>query len=208
MMQITEIRPLDKKRSKIYIDEELAFVLYKGEFRKFNICEGGEITAEDYDEITHVILPKRAKLRAMNLLKSRLYSEKQLRDKLKDGDYPPQVIDEAIEYVSSYNYINDRRLAEEYIRIHLQDKSRMRIKQDLIGKGISSETIRAAFETCEEEGFGCDEAEQIKRLLQKRNFDPSERSDLREWNKQYAFLMRKGYSRDVISRVMGGSCDI
>ena len=74
-MQVTEIRELDKKRSRVYIDEEFAFVLYRSELRKFCIKEGEEISQEVHDEITRVILPKRAKLRAMNLLKSRQYSE-------------------------------------------------------------------------------------------------------------------------------------
>ena len=203
-MQVTEIRELDKKRSRVYLDEEFAFVLYRSELRKFCIKEGEAISQEVHDEITRVILPKRAKLRAMNLLKSRQYSEKQLRDKLRDGEYPPCIIDEAVEYVSSYNYINDRRLAEEYIRIHISDKSKMRIKQDLTRKGISGEDIKGAFDSCDDEGFGCNEAEQIKKLLDKRGYSAEDASDLKEWNKQYAYLMRKGYNSDAIRKVLGG----
>ena len=203
-MQVTEIRELDKKRSRVYVDEEFAFVLYKSELRKFRIKDGEEITAEEYDEITRVILPKRAKLRAMNLLKSRQYSEKQLRDKLRDGEYPPYIIDEAVDYVSSYNYINDRRLAEEYIRIHISDKSKNRIKQDLIRKGISGEDIKAAFDLCADEGFGCNEEEQIKKLLDKRGYSAEAKTDPKEWNKQYAYLIRKGYGSDAVRKVLGG----
>ncbi len=201
-MQVTGIVPIDKKRSRIYIDEEPAFILYKGELRQLGINEGEEMSEVTYGEITERILPKRAKLRAMNLLKSRTYTEKQLRDKLKDGEYPENIIEEAIEYVSSYNYINDRRYAEEYIRIHLTDKSRMRIKQDLIGKGISSETIAEAFDNCTEEGFVIDEVSQAEKLLQKRGYTPGPDPDPKEWNKQYAFLARKGFSSEIIRKAL------
>jgi len=34
-MIVSEIVPFDKKRSKIYLDEEYAFLLYKGEIRQY-----------------------------------------------------------------------------------------------------------------------------------------------------------------------------
>ena len=36
-MFITDIIPIDKKRVKVYLDNEFAFVLYKGELRLYNI---------------------------------------------------------------------------------------------------------------------------------------------------------------------------
>ena len=34
---VTKIEDLDKKRSKVYLDEEFAFVLYKGELSQYHI---------------------------------------------------------------------------------------------------------------------------------------------------------------------------
>lgn len=202
-MQVTKILPLDKKRSRVWLDEEFAFVLYKGELRRFNIREGEELFEKDYTEIVNALLPKRAKLRAMNLLKSRTYSVKQLEDKLREGFYPEKIIAGAISYVSSYGYLDDKRLSEEYIRVHLSDKSRMRIKQDLQRKGISSETIREAFEACSDEGFIQDETEQIKNLLRKRKFDPLTCNDRKEFAKQFAYLASKGYSSETVRKALG-----
>ena len=52
----------------MYIDDEFAFVLYKGELRLYHVAVGEEISQKDYDDILNQVLPKRAKLRAMNLL--------------------------------------------------------------------------------------------------------------------------------------------
>ena len=49
-MVVTQISELSKSRCKVYIDQEFAFVLYKGELRLYKVAEGKEITQKDYDE--------------------------------------------------------------------------------------------------------------------------------------------------------------
>ena len=106
-MQVTEIMELSKSRSKVYIDQEFAFVLYKGELRLYKLREGQEISEVTYQTIMNEVLPKRAKLRAMNLLQSRDYTTAKLRQKLKQGLYPDAVIEQALDYVASYHYTDD-----------------------------------------------------------------------------------------------------
>ena len=69
-MLITQIEELSKSRSRIFIDEEFAFVLYKGELRSLRIRLGEELSEECYCRIMGKLLPKRAKLRTMNMLRS------------------------------------------------------------------------------------------------------------------------------------------
>ena len=38
-MLVTQVTELSKSRSKVYIDQEFAFVLYKGELRLYHIKE-------------------------------------------------------------------------------------------------------------------------------------------------------------------------
>ena len=202
-MIVTDITELSKSKYKIFIDDEFAFVLYKGELRRFRIEEDGEISESVYREIVEEVLPKRAKLRAMNLLKSHTYSEGQLMEKLLQGYYPKDIARLSVDYVASYGYIDDLRMSEEYIRIHLKDKSRMRIKQDLMRKQVDTETIEQAFLNCSDEGFVQDELAQIKKLLEKRGYDPKETDNIKTVSKHFSFLMRKGYNPDSIRKVMG-----
>ena len=81
-MIISDIIEFDKKRSKVYIDGEFAFLLYKGELRDYNIKINNELSESAYEMITKELLPKRAIKRAMNLLQKKDYTEKKLRDKL------------------------------------------------------------------------------------------------------------------------------
>ncbi len=202
-MLVTDVIALDKNRSRIWLDNEFAFVLYKGELRRFKIEKGSELGNEQYREIMEDILPKRARLRAMNLLLKRTYSEKGLRDKLKESFYPGEIIDDALDYVIGFGYIDDKRIAEEYIRIHLGDKSRNTIIGDLKRRGISPDIVKSAFEECSDEGFEQDEVALARNLLRKKGYEQGCRYERKEYAKFYSFLMRKGFDPDTVRQAMG-----
>lgn len=200
-MIITKITELSKARKKIEIDGEFAFVLYKGELPVFGIKEGCEIKKEVYQEIMTKILPKRAKLRAMNLLKSRAYTTVQLTEKLKTGGYPSQIIREAIDYVSSFGYVNDRQYAYDFIEYNKESKSKGRIMSDLQRKGISKDMAEEAWEEVVGENREELEKEQMIKLLEKKHFS-SQRATLQESQKMMAFLYRKGFAIETIRNVL------
>lgn len=207
-MIITQIQELSRSRSKIFIDEEFAFVLYKGELRSFRIRLGEELSEECYRKIMGELLPKRAKLRTMNLLKSREYTVRQLFDKLKEGGYPEKVIVEALDYVAAFHYTDDLRYAVNFIRRHEDSRSRRRIEQDLLGKGIDRLTLEKAWAEWEEQGGNQNESRMVGELLEKKGFD-HETAGQKERQRMYCFLMRKGFSGDVVRRAVlgGGFCE-
>ncbi len=200
-MVVSELRELDKKRVKVFLDGDFAFVLYKGELKEYKVREGQELDPACYRQITEDLLPKRCKLRAMNLLQKKDYTERQLRDKLVEGLYSSEIVDEAIEYVKSYRYLDDDRYARDYIVYHMESRSRARIMQDLMGKGIAKDVITGAIEELYAGDDGEAELEQIRSLLIKKHYDP-ENCDFKEKQKIMAFLMRKGFSMDMIRRAM------
>lgn len=200
-MRVTQIVELSKTRSKIYIEQEFAFVLYKGELRLYHIREEEEISEEDYRTIMEKVLPKRAKLRAMNLLKSREYTTMQLRTKLEQGGYPAAAVEEALKYVASFHYTDDLRYAVSFITLNENSRSHRRIEQDLQAKGISKEIIQKAWQRWEEEGGSQNELAMIQKLLEKRHYD-AEQADYKEQQRTYAFLMRKGFSGEMIRKAM------
>ena len=193
----TAIREIAKSRVLVSVDETFAFVLYKGELRSYGLKEGQEITEEAYRDIMENLLPRRAKLRAMNLLKNRSYTEKQLYDKLKSGDYPEEIIEQALDYVRSYHYIDDRQYAEDYIEYHKESRSRSRILRDLVQKGISIELAGEVYEEKAGEDRTELEKEQILNLMHKKNFVPNEVT-FEEKQKFSALLYRKGFQVDTI----------
>ena len=109
----------------------------------------------------------RAKKRALHLLERMDRTEHQLREKLMASDYPEDVVEEAIAYVKSFHYIDDKRYAENFTRYKKENLSRQQIKQKLMLKGVDRDTIALAIE----EEYDADEKEHIRRLLEKRRAD-------------------------------------
>lgn len=200
-MIVTRIEELSRSRVRIWLDESFAFVLYKGELRLYGIREGTALQESDFRQIMDELLPKRAALRCMNLLKSRAYTEKQLRDKLKQGTYPEECIDRALEYVKSCHYVDDDRFARDYIENQQEKKSRRIIEMDLIKKGIPGEIMERAFRELTEAGIGPDEDALAEMWLKKKHFDPRD-ADYKEKQKMSAFLYRRGISAAAIRRVL------
>ena len=135
MMRITRIEPVTKTKYRVSVDEQFAFVVYKGELSRFHLKEECELTEDTYAKIKEVLL-KRAKLRAMHLLNDMARTESQLRDKLKLGGYPSEITEAAIAYVKSFGYINDDAYIRNFIDSRKDKKSRREIYALLRQKGV------------------------------------------------------------------------
>lgn len=199
---VTKIEEYDKKRCKIYIDEEFAFLLYKGELSEYEIIQGKNISEDIYVKIVGEVLSKRAKKRCLNLLEKKNYTEYKLREKLREGLYPTEIEDEAIAYVKSFHYIDDYRYACDYIFYHKESESKKKIEERLRIKGIQQPILQQAFADSYDEGEGLQiELQQAYKLLEKKHFD-RENMDWKEQQKIYAYLLRKGISNSVIKSAM------
>lgn len=197
-MNITKLEAVTKTRWKVELDGEITFVLYKGELKRFGIREGEELADEVYEQICKEVLLKRAKLRAMHLLTDMARTESGLRDKLRRGMYPDDIIDGAIQYVRSFGYLNDYQYAENFIESRRSSKSRKEIAALLCEKGVSREEIDLAMESCYGEEGDC---EAIRRLIEKKRVDILHASD-QELHKLYGYLARKGFRYDDIRQVI------
>lgn len=200
-MLVTEIEDISKKQSRIHIDHDISFVLYKGELRQYGIVEGEELPQETCYKILGELLPRRAKLRAMNLLQIRDYTEKQLRDKLLGGGYPESVTDQAVAYVKSFHYIDDLRYAGDYLAAFAGRKSLRRMEQDLQQKGISKAIIEQATANWQQQDGGQDELQMACALLEKKHYD-KDNCDRRQQQRLYNFLAYRGFSGDVIRKAL------
>lgn len=201
-MVVTDITEISKTKVKVCTDNGESFALYKSELRKYAVKEDSEIPQELYDTLMGEVLLKRAKLRCMNLLKSRDYTRHQLETKLRQGLYPERLIEAAIVYVCSFGYVDDIRYAVSYIGYAGKSKSRRQVETDLLRKGISKEDIGQAYVQCMDEDSLTDEDELIRKLLEKKHFDRhnATREDCR---RMIAFLYRKGFMMDRIYKAVG-----
>lgn len=205
-MLIKSIEPVSKDRSRVRLEGGHEFVLYKGELRILKLKEDTDLSDEVYRNIMETVLPKRAKLRAMNLLKSRAYTEYGLRKKLIEGGYPDSVADIAISYVKSYGYVNDRQYALDYVNDQCTKRSKKELYQKLSQKGIAKEILDGVFaevygsyrDVREESSF--DETDVIVKTLKKRGFTGNESYEERQ--KLLAYFYRRGFEMDSVYKAM------
>lgn len=195
-LQVVSVCSAEKGRAVVKFDNGMEVLLYKGEIRKLALHEGTFVTAEQYEQILREIVGIRAKKRALFLLERMDRTEKQLREKLAEH-YPAVCVDEAVDYVKQYHYIDDLNYARNYIRCRQEKRSRQRLKLDLLTKGVDKSLIEQALD----EEFCSDEQEKIWELLEKRHFDGAD-GDRREQQKVYQFLMRRGFHSSDILHVM------
>ncbi|MDO5519067.1 MAG: regulatory protein RecX [bacterium] len=192
-MVVTAIEVIDKKKKKITLDSGSSLFLYNSEVRKFHLSEGNEVDPSDYEELI-AALNKRAKLKAMDLLKRSDKTEQELRTKLKKSNFSDDAVNVAVDYVMSYGYIDDERYASNYIRTKKHSKSKRAIEFDLSSKGIDRETISY----CMDEEFKYeDETEAIKKQIRKKvnNLECLE-DDKKQ--KLIASICRKGFSYEKV----------
>ena len=197
-MYVTKIEPVTKAKYKVFLEEQFAFVLYKGELSRYKIQEGTELSQETVKEIRKEVLEKRAKLRAMHLLEHMDRTEAELRNKLKRDLYPEDIIETAMQYVKSFGYIGDLSYAKRFVESRQHSKSKLEIKMSLLRKEISREIIQNVLE---EYYSDQDESAAIWKLLEKKRFTPETATEA-EKQKMYGYLLRKGFRYEDVRQVI------
>lgn len=196
-MEITDIAPLDKKRRKVYIDGQYAFPLYVSELRKYNIEAGAVLEENVYDDICSLLM-RRVRERILYLITDYDRSEQNIRQKLSMAGYRGSFVDDAIDSLKEYGYIDDLRFARYYAESMRDTKGRsaFAISRSLYEKGISRDVIDTVMGELD-----IDEDAQILKALSSKGYNEENirQIDDKERQKLISSLMRKGFSYDLIS---------
>ena len=196
-MEITDIAPLDKKRRKVYIDGQYAFPLYVSELRKYNIEAGAVLEENVYDDICSLLM-RRVRERILYLIADYDRSEQNIRQKISMAGYRGSFVDDAIDSLKEYGYIDDLRFARYYAESMRDTKGRsaFEISRSLYEKGISRDVIDTVMGELD-----IDEDAQILKVLSSKGYNEENirQIDDKERQKLISSLMRKGFSYDLIS---------
>lgn len=181
---------------KVYVNLEdgRRFLLYTGDIRRYHLTEEGELSEELFRTIMEETVYRRARQKALAVLKRSDQSESELRRKLKQSEYPQEIIDRTIAYVFSYHYLDDERYAGNYIRSKSGIKSKRQIVNELRQRGVAKEIVDNALK---EEGG--DDTEAIRRAIRRKTSDV-ESLEYKEKQKLAAALYRKGFREEDIRR--------
>ena len=192
-MLVTSIEKVGKYKYKVFLDMEYAFFLSWKELCFWNIKEQEELTQKQYDTIMHEAVLEKCKRKAIALLKDKSRTEYELRQKLLMHLYTHEIVEQVLDYVKYYHYIDDERYVENFIETHKRVHSKRWIENKLKQKGIKKEQYDLYFQNdyCEENAI----KKAIRKKMKGKNIE-----SITEKNKLLAYLYRQGFSGSGIQK--------
>jgi regulatory protein len=151
-------------------------------------------------------VPKKAKPytleRAWNyvlwLLGRQAYTAQQVKEKLVRKEVAPDIIQQVMEKLADYRFLDDARYAEQYIQSRQRHKGKLALKQELRRKGVDEKLVEGALGELDDEG----QLSHATALLQKQLLRLQTGDERKRYGKAYAFLARKGFTSDIIRGVL------
>ena len=142
--------------------------------------------------------------RALRLLASREQSRSELEKKLRPHEETPGQLALVLDDLQAKDFISEARVVESVINRRQAKLGASRIRQELFGKGIDKDAVMDAMA-----GLKATEFERARELWQKKFASKSDGQalDRAAQTKQMRFLAARGFSGDVIRRVMAGRDD-
>ena len=144
---------------------------------------------------------EKARTLTYRYLSHRDRSVRETADYLGKKGFEQAVVQETLRYFQEANYLDDRRFAEHWARTRAENKQfgKYRLRQELIGKGLSKdlidETLDTLFETVKEIDLARAVVE--KKLPSMQDLPADKRK-----NRLIGLLQRKGFSGDIIYKVL------
>lgn len=142
-----------------------------------------------------------AKNYAYRILGQRMYSCKEIRDKLNARSYTDEIIQEVIENLKGYGYLNDKTYAQEWIqsRMRSNPKGKNVLRQELIRKGIEPSIID---EVLSQELDGASEEDAALELARRkfRLYKNDKSADT--IRKLQGILFRRGFNSEIVRKVI------
>lgn len=199
-MKITSIEPQKKNKKiySIYIDGKYTFSLEDIELAKLSLKEGQEITNENIESYIQAYEFSKAFDRALRFASFKRRTQAQLEKKMLELDYGDDIIRKVIKKMKELKYLDDEQYAEDYIeeRTNMKPSGKRLIAMELKNKGINEQTIIKKLESSEIDEYNLAYGLAEKKISRIQNLDR------KELQRIYAFLMRRGFSSNLVLKVL------
>ena len=191
MIEITQLKRIGKsEKYRVFCFDEQLCLLQAETIVKHHIKTGSVFSDQQFEEIRKESENLSCFSDALSYVSKSLKTQKQVQDKLLEKGYMGQSIDEAINKLINYGYINDKYYAETFVKQNKDKKGVLYLKQALKTKGVSNSIMSEIFEEFETD------KQDIIALAEK--FLRGKEIDIFTKQKLYRHLMSKGFTFEQV----------
>ena len=202
MKKITKIeyQKKNKERFNIYIDDEYGFAVDISILIKYSLKKGMELDDALIDDILLAEEEISVYNYGISVLSRYFKSEYELRLKMKNKGFNPQLIDNAISILKEHKYLDDERYCEMFIndKINISKHGVRKIKEALYYKGIDKEIIEEKIKCISAES----EEERALLLGEKKLLNIKENDNRKKMSKLSNYLLGKGFEYETVNRAL------
>jgi len=195
-----EFQKKNKRRVNIYMDEEYAFACDAELVYIHNITKGRAMDKESLENIANEDNYIKGKTAALHFLERSYKSTKQVIDKLVMKEFDEKTIDRVIVFLNEYDFINDKKFVEMFIKEKINSAGKNKIKFALLKKSLPKELIIQGLSTI----TSGQQLEVALKLGKKKlvTLSKSEKDYTKLYKKLSDYLQRSGYDYDIIKQVL------
>ncbi|MCR4874269.1 MAG: recombination regulator RecX [Clostridia bacterium] len=194
MAKITKVEPQkhNPERCNLYLDGEYVCGMSMLVVVQNQLLPGKEITQEKLLDMVFESEKENAFNYAVDYICKYVPSQKQMTHKLYEKDYSKRVVDYVIEKCKSYGYIDDEKYAQSYVFQNRKLKGKLKLKQELMLKGIDKQIIDTVLADYDEED-GC-------LILARKKALNKDLDDPKVYAQLVRFLQYRGYDWEQIKK--------
>jgi len=182
------------------MDNEYAFACDVELVYIHNITKGRTMEKESLEDIVNEDNYIKGKNFALHFLERSFKSAKQVVDKLTIKEFDIKTIDRVMEFLKQYDFINDKRYVELFIKEKINSTGKNKIKYTLLKKFLPKELIKDGLDTITSE-----QQFQVALKLGENKIitlAKSEKDSIKLYKKLSDYLARSGYEYEIIKEVL------
>ncbi len=197
-MEIIDIIPHKRFENKVvvYMDNYEKYTISLETVYKRNFKKGKVIDKEEFETIIIEENYIAGKTKALKYIERGDKTFSQVCEYLEKKEYSRQVIEQVMKFLIEYDFINDERYTERYIKERKRSDGKNKIKYALKKKGINEDMIAEKILNINEE----EELEAINKIVNQKihTLIKDGRDEYFIKNKLYSYISSKGFYGDCV----------
>ncbi len=197
-MRVTAIEKQRRgKRVNLFLDGRFALGLSLEAAAQAGLRVGDEVDDERLQALRAEAARADAMAASLRLLSYRPRSEAELRQRLARRGTPPALVDSTIERLRELGLVDDAAFAQAWVdsRDRASPRGRRLLRQELLAKGVDSDTWRGLLEGVDEPDAALRAASRRAASLRDLSYD--------EFRRRLGdFLRRRGFDYDTVRRTV------